>query len=192
MRRLATKVSLAFFPPGSQYSEQLYPGGRAVRFSFQLALTNTGDRPLRFDPTRQAITMGLPFSSPTSSLSREYSQLNPAGTNPPLPAPEQPLAQAIAPHQTVLAWASFAVTPPGAMGRGADLNFLTPGESMMTSVSPDTNGDIRRWKWDNEQGRRALGVPTFKIPGTGPGSFKGVTGAGQLSDGPLLPARGHV
>ena len=62
---------------------------------------------------------------------------------------------------------------------------------MVRGASPHTIGEIRLWKWDNEQGRRALGVPTFKISGAGPGSL-GSTGAGEFSDGPLMSARGHV
>ena len=70
VRLLATRSGLSSFRPGSRYPNRLYPGGRAVLFSFQVAVTNDGARALRFDPASQAITIGLPVSS--SSLDQEY------------------------------------------------------------------------------------------------------------------------
>jgi hypothetical protein len=175
---LAMRKSLLHILPGVRYSTRVYPGGQAVLYSFQLAVTNDGSRPLSFDPSRQEMTVAAPnSSSPTTGFDDEYAQLRPIGVKPPLPAPQFPLPDAIAPHHTVIGWASFASPARSRPNqRGSDLNLLTPGEAMVAGAHLGTIGEIRLWKWDNTQGRVALGVPSFSFAGS-PSS-----GAGQISN----------
>lgn len=171
---LATRASLLHILPGVRYPARTYPGGQAVLYSFRLAVTNDGSRPLTFDPSRQEITVGSPnASTPTTGFDDEWAQLRPIGFTRPLPTPQFPLNGPIAPKQTVIGWASFASPAPGTvMRRGSDLNLLIPGEAMVPGASLSRVGEIRLWKWDNTQGRVALGVPSFAwagAPSTGPG-----------------------
>jgi hypothetical protein len=125
-----------------------YPGGNGMLVSMEIAVADTGPRPLTFDADGQTVSLLV-------------DQLG-GGENevafPDLPGaigePGAPIAgpEPIMPHTTRTGWVSF-VAPVWVEKvlheRAADLNVTEPQSFV---------GQIRLWKWANPQGAAALGV----------------------------------
>jgi membrane protease YdiL (CAAX protease family) len=133
-------------------NEDLYPHGAGQLVSYELSITNTGKRPLRFGVgtgyERRAsyspspdVELALPESlQPTSSYVTTYPPII-EGFHSPTPSILQ--QSPIAPNETRTGWVSF-VAPAWALSvltkRGADVEFY--------KVNGDTHyrGSIRLWK----------------------------------------------
>jgi uncharacterized RDD family membrane protein YckC len=131
----------------SSENESIYPGGRGELVSLQIAITNTGSRPLQFGeasdrpafyPTHATVELALPRLIAPTDLAYP-AILN--GRRAPTPSIFQ--AQPIVPGGRRVGWATF-VAPPWALSvlhaRPADVVFLRPGGGRSYF------GEIRLWK----------------------------------------------
>jgi hypothetical protein len=136
--------------PNAAENEDLYPEGHGQLVSFQVAITNTSDRPLQFGegasyaptafyPSHPMIELALP-QSPGSEADINFPAII-NGRGAPTPSVFQQLP--IAPHERLTGWVTF-VAPAWSLSvlnsRPADVDFYR------TNASNHYTGQIRLWK----------------------------------------------
>lgn len=143
-------VRTAIHPsPPALRATRYYRNGGTLVVGFRLAVTNTGDKPMKFDVNWREIVLGAPRLDGRMVPLREL----PPAARPGFPSfgPRHP----IAPGRTRVAWASFGV-PPGLASQlrqpVAGLALAHPGSGSGYAHM----GEIRLWRASTPAGMRSL------------------------------------